>query len=161
MKPPTQKKPPAPIDREGDRVSRDTQSLPARTESGDLALDSEEGRIVAVMSTATRKGRWEPPAKLVVFAMMGGAELDFREANLYEGETIVDVTVLMGGVEILIPPDVDVECEGTGFMGGFSSLSYRARADDAPLLRIRGWAVMGGVDVKVKKLPLRKRLLGD
>ncbi len=119
------------------------------------------GRVVAVLGGSSRKGSWEPPARLRVLALMGGVELDFREANLLEGETVVEVLAVMGGVSIVVPPDVDVEASGTGFLGGFVGVSNQAKEADAPLLRIQGLAVLGGVDVKVKKLPLKKRLLPD
>ena len=85
----------------------------------------------------TRKGSWEPPAKLRVLAFMGGIELDFREANLLEGETIVDVLAFMGGVNIIVPPEVDVQTDGVGFLGGFGSVSNQAKEDDAPVLYIK------------------------
>ncbi len=37
------------------------------------------------------------------------------------------------------------------FMGGFKHLSRRSDDEGAPLLVIKGLAVMGGVDIKVKK----------
>jgi len=128
---------------------------------GDASLAPEDvwGRVLAVLGGASRKGAWEPPAYLRVTAVMGGVELDFREADLLEGETIVEVFALMGGVTIVVPPHVDVQSSGTGLLGGFTALSHRAKEDDVPLLRIEGTAVMAGVDVKVKKLPLAKRLL--
>lgn len=115
--------------------------------------------MVAVLGGSSRKGSWEPPARLRVLALMGGVELDFREADLLEGDTEVEVLALMGGVQITVPPDVDVQASGIGFLGGFSSASSQAAEPDAPRLKISGWAVLGGVDVKVKKLPLKKRLL--
>ncbi|MCP5042486.1 MAG: hypothetical protein GY944_15785 [bacterium] len=65
----------------------------------------------------------------------------------------------MGGVSILVPPGVEIDSNGLGIMGGFSSPA-NTQDPDAPLIRVRGFALMGGVEVKVKKLPLSKRLLG-
>ena len=126
--------------------------------AADLELEAEKGSVVAVLGGSARKGSWEPPARLRVLAVMGGVELDFREADLYEGETVVDVLAIMGGVSIIVPPDIDVEADGLGFMGGFGSLTQRADDAGAPLLRIVGTAVMGGVEIKVKKLPRRLRI---
>jgi len=113
--------------------------------------------VVAILGGSARKGQWEPPAYLRVLAVMGGVELDFREAELYEGETVVDILAIMGGVNIIVPPDIDVETSGLGLMGGFASFSNRAEETGAPLLRIKGTAIMGGVEVKLKKLPRRLR----
>jgi hypothetical protein len=114
-------------------------------------FESESETLVAVLSGAVRKGEWEPRERIRVFALMGGAELDFREAVMLEGVTEVSIFAMMGGVNILVPPDIDVQSEGFGLMGGFTHLGHRAEEADAPLLRIKGLAVMGGVDVKVKK----------
>ena len=59
----------------------------------------------------------------------------------------------MGGVTIIVPPDLQVECDGIGIMGGFEcSDEVRAGHDpDAPILKINGLAMMGGVDVKVRE----------
>jgi hypothetical protein len=121
----------------------------------DIELEAEESSVVALLGGSARKGSWEPPARLRVLAVMGGVELDFRD--LYEGETFVDVLAIMGGVSIIVPPDIDVDADGQGFLGGFGSLTQRAEDAGAPLLRIGGTAVMGGVEIKVKKLPRRLR----
>lgn len=111
----------------------------------------ERERLIALLSGVERKGSWEPPARLSVLAIWGGAKLDFCEADLLEGETVVDILAVMGGVEIWVPKDIDVEVNGTAIMGGFTHLAQEAPDPDAPLLRINGFAVMGGVEVKVRK----------
>jgi hypothetical protein len=118
----------------------------------ELDFSDEQGFVMALLSSTRRKGHWEPPARLYVGALMGGAVLDFREADLLEGVTEVVILAIMGGVNIVVPPDLDVEVNGIGLLGGFSHLSRRTDDDDdSPLLRIRGLALMGGVEVKVKK----------
>ncbi len=84
---------------------------------------------------------------------MGGVDLDFREARMGPGVIELSVFAIMGGVKIIVPPDLQVESDGIGFMGGFEcSEEVRAGHDpDAPILKINGLAMMGGVDVKVRK----------
>jgi len=109
------------------------------------------GFQIALLGGADRKGTWIPPKKLHTLALMGGAGLDFREAHFGPGVTEVNVLAVMGGVEIIVPPGLTVETEGFGIMGGFDGHSQTVASDDpsAPVLRIRGLAVMGGVDVKM------------
>jgi hypothetical protein len=88
-------------------------------------------------------------------ALMGGAMLDFRQVRLPRGTTDIQVLAWMGGVEIIVPPGVAVSCDGTGIMGGFEHVESgdgRARDPNAPLLRIRGVAVMGGVEITERQL---------
>ena len=56
-----------------------------------LPPEEESGTVVAFLGGSTRKGSWEPPALLRVLAFMGGVELDFREADLLEGETVLEI----------------------------------------------------------------------
>lgn len=111
------------------------------------------GVLMAFMSGVSRTGSWVVPRELKVFAFMGGAELDLREAKFAPGVTEIDVACVMGGIEILVPRGVRVEVLGGAFMGGFVADAGDAGALDPaqPVLRVSGFVVMGGVDVTVKK----------
>ncbi|HEU4562933.1 MAG TPA: DUF1707 domain-containing protein [Longimicrobium sp.] len=113
---------------------------------------AERQVVFAMMGGAERKGVWTPPKQLHVITIMGGAELDFREARFGPGVTEVTCFALMGGIEIVVPPGVHVETNGLALMGGFGhSGSAPAPTDpDAPILRIGGLAIMGGVDLDVR-----------
>lgn len=108
--------------------------------------------VVAIMGGAVRKGSWVPPRQLQVIAVMGGAELDFREARFGAGVVEVTVFALMGGVEITVPPGVRVEVEGVAIMGGFDEQGAAPPPADpnAPVLRVGGFALMGGVEIRTR-----------
>ena len=127
-------------------VSVDSSSL-----SVNRGAVRESGAIVGFLSGISRKGVWRPPRNLNVTAVLAGVELDFRQAELPPGETVVDVFCLLGGVEIKVPPDLNVEVEGTAVLGGFEDRSRGSADRTGPVLRITGFALLGGVDVKVKR----------
>lgn len=107
--------------------------------------------IVSVMGGAERRGSWRPAARNIVVGLMGGTELDFREAVLQPGVTEVFIACCMAGVEIIVPPDLPVESNGFAFMGGFVHLADSPPASpDRPVLRINGFALMGGVEIHVR-----------
>jgi hypothetical protein len=97
---------------------------------------------------------WQVPARMRAFACMGGISLDLREANLSADVTDIHVFAMMGGVEIILPPDVRLESDGFAIMGGFEDqLKEPASRDpNAPLIRIHGLAIMGGVEARVAGL---------
>jgi hypothetical protein len=142
-------------------------TAPARAGGAALARDvAERQLVVAIMSGAERKGVWTPARNVEVVAVMGGVELDFREARFGRGVTQVNVLAIMGGVEITVPPGLRVESSGFGIMGGFESLNQGSSLgdDDMPVLRITGLAVMGGVEISerfpgesLKEAKLRRR----
>jgi hypothetical protein len=108
--------------------------------------------MVGIMGGGGRTGAWIPARHNWVVGVMGGHALDFREAHFGPGVTEVNVLAIMGGVEILAPPDVRVECSGIGIMGGFDlKQSVTSTTDpDAPVLRVNGLAIMGGASVAVR-----------
>ena len=105
----------------------------------------------ALMSGVIRRGNWLVPAKSRAIAFMGGVSLDLREATLTAPVTDIYIFAMMGGVEIIVPPDVRLESDGFAIMGGFEDqLKEPASRDpNAPLVRVRGLAIMGGVEARV------------
>ena len=65
--------------------------------------------------------------------------------------TDIYVFALMGGVEIIVPPNVRLESDGFAIMGGFEDqLKDPASGDpNVPLIRVHGVAIMGGVEARV------------
>ena len=108
--------------------------------------------LIAIMGGVVRRGRWTPAQRTVVVAFMGGVELDFRDARFGPGVTEVYVFAAMGGGEIIVPPDLQVDASGLAVMGAFDHQeTYDAAADpDTPVLKIRGLVVMGGYEIRVR-----------
>lgn len=120
-------------------------------------------RMLAIFGGFERRGRWRVPQKIRVITVMGGANFDFRDAELLPGETHMHITSVMGGVNIIVPPGLAVECDGTAIMGGFEMVDRAPRDPDPerPLLRITGLAVMGGLNIETRVSrgdPARKEL---
>ena len=107
----------------------------------------------AVLSGFERRGVWTVPAHLTVLAFWGGAELDLRQAKFAARECVITINVMMAGATVIVPPHVNVQMEGTGIMGGYSGPSGLVDAvldAGSPTVRIRGVAIMGGVNVERK-----------
>lgn len=112
----------------------------------------ERSFLGGVMGGGSRRGPWIPARWNGCVAVMGGVELDFREAIFAPGVTEVRVVAFWGGVELIVPPGVRVESSVMGIMGGFDEKRTVAPTDDpdAPVLRVTGLALMGGIDLQVR-----------
>lgn len=109
-------------------------------------------KLLAILGGTTRSGHWTPARQTRIVTVMGGVELDFREAALAPGVTELHITTVMGGVNIVVPPHLAVEMDGSAIMGGFEH-SERAPLHpdpDRPILRVHGLAVMGGVHIETR-----------
>lgn len=81
-------------------------------------------------------------------AVLGGIDLDLRQAQLNNNQAFLDVTALFGGVEIVVPDTWRVEINGTPILGGIEN-STRPNPDlDAPVLKVAATAMFGGIDIK-------------
>jgi hypothetical protein len=84
-----------------------------------------------------------------ITAIMGGGKLDLREATLPPGtEALIDVTTVMGGFEIKVPETWNVIVDIIPFMGGYEDKTRHPTDPAAPLLRVRGFVMMGGVELR-------------
>jgi len=109
--------------------------------------------LIGILSGHTRRGPWPLPRHLKVLTVMGGVVLDLREAVIAAGVSEIDITAVMAGVEVFVPPGVRIECTGAAFMGAFE-VDQRAQsildASDERVIRLTGFAFMAGVDAKVR-----------
>jgi len=56
-----------------------------------------------------------------------------------------------------VPEDIDVDVSGIGFMGGFDHRASGPGVPGAPCVRIIGFAMMGGVDVRRRATKTQRR----
>ena len=113
----------------------------------------EEGRVVSIMSSTRRRGVWQPPRFLDVWAIMSETLLDMTRAVLQPGVTEVEIRGLMATVKIIVPPGVRVVTQASGFLAEVSDLTIDPPpvGSGAPVVRITGWIVMGELKVVVRR----------
>ena len=135
-----------------DELAELTRDLPETTTAAPIRRQKSPARwIVSVMSGTERRGRWRLARDTNVVCVMGGAELDLRNAELEDLDSTITVIAVMGGAEIIVPEGVDVDVEGFAFMGGKAFKPGRTvPPPTAPSIRIKAYACMGGIDVKVR-----------
>ena len=109
---------------------------------------------VAVLGSVDRKITSQEFRRGEITAFMGGGKLDLRDATLAGGEAVINVLAVMGGFELLVPGTWNVVFEVTPFLGGIDDKRRSAAAPAtpadaaAPRLILRGFVMMGGVEVK-------------
>lgn len=144
--------------------------LSLRKESGaptpwpERIVSGTEGSAVgiALLGGFQRKGRWTIGRRFTAARLMGGGEIDLREANFAGPEVVITCWAVMGGVNIVVPPGVEVDVRGLGIMGGFDAGEDGVPGDPgAPRVIVKGLALMGGVGVERKLLRAERRRLKE
>ena len=80
-------------------------------------------------------------------AIMGGAELDLREASIKGGDAVLDLFAFWGGAKIRVPEDWSISLQGVPILGGFEDKTRPPRSDTGKRLVIKGYAIMGGAEI--------------
>ena len=79
-------------------------------------------------------------------AIMGGGKIDLRDAQIAENPARLDVFALMGGIEIQVPTGWVVESRLTPVLGGFEDKTKQDKQGTQRLV-IDGTALLGGVTI--------------
>jgi predicted membrane protein len=80
-------------------------------------------------------------------AVLGGCQVDLRQASI-EGEAVIDVFAMWGGIELKVPENWSVTGRVTPILGGYDDKSTAVRDSVTQRLVVRGMVIMGGVEIK-------------
>ena len=135
-----------------DQLERLTYGLPE-------VLERRRGRcrpapstmLLAILSGFERRGRWNVPGRMTTFTLFGGGVVDLRYADFTSPDVEIHAYSILGGQTILLPPEVNVDIQGHGVMGGFDRNVEGTGTPGAPKITIKGFSLWGGVGIKRRK----------
>ena len=81
-------------------------------------------------------------------AIMGGWEIDLSQAKMAEKSATIRVFAFWGGGVVRVPKEWRVQFEVLPLLGGASDETQSTGGAGAPLLVVKGMAIMGGLEVK-------------
>jgi hypothetical protein len=116
---------------------------------------------VAVMSETKRQGSWLVGDTHSAFALMGSVTLDLREAQFAGHEVVITASAIMAEVKVVVNAETAVIVDGVAIMGEFKE--QRPKTDprltpQSPVVRVKGLALMGTVNVQRRARPDQARL---
>ena len=120
---------------------------------------------IAIMGASTRKGVWQVGDTHTAFALMGGVDIDLREAQFTSRETVIHAYAIWAGIDIYVNAYTRVVVDGVGIMGGFDLVRDKVAPElgpNSPIVRVNGVALMAGVTVQRRPMPAeaKRRKLG-
>ena len=120
------------------------------TAAGPSGVTDSSARLsaLAVLGGVDRRVTAEGFQGADITAFMGGGKLDLREAKIAGPEAVVDILAVMGGFEIVAPETWHVIVDVVPLMGGYEDKTRHPADPSAPRLRLRGFVMMGGLEVR-------------
>lgn len=108
--------------------------------------------IVAVCSSSSRKGRWRPGPHTRAVSVMGDITIDLTQAVFEQQVTEINVTCVLGNVEVLVPENVTLRGYGSGILGNFEvrGMSRGETDPQAPVVIVRGFSLLGNIEARPK-----------
>jgi hypothetical protein len=138
------------------RTTPSYSPAPNRPTEGAIPAEADQ-HVVAVFSSAMRKGRWRAGRRMHAYAVFGSVEIDLSEAIFEYQQIVIKAISVFGNVEIRVPENVSLRGTGGGVLGNFEVDTLDSLEPDAPVIYVDGWAVLGNIEAK----PKRGKLVAD
>jgi len=136
---------------------RATTYAPAPNRPTDALPHDPDDSVVAIFSSAVRKGRRRAGRRIHAYAIFGSVEIDLSEALFEYQQVVIKAISLFGNVEVRVPQNVSLRGTGGGVLGNFEVDMLDAADPDAPVVYLDGWAILGNIEGR----PKRGKLVAD
>ncbi|HET7543767.1 MAG TPA: LiaF domain-containing protein [Polyangiaceae bacterium] len=132
---------------ETEAIVFDAEVVPAANVA--LVPSSPSPRALAILGSVERRGQLAARASGAL-AVLGSVVIDLRDVSLPAGVSTLQVSAVLGSVEIIVPPTLAVESAGASILGSFEGIQRVPRDPDPdlPVLRVQGRAVLGSIEIR-------------
>jgi hypothetical protein len=108
-------------------------------------------KLRVIMGSIERTGPWAVPQQLKARVFAGNLELDLREARMAPGVTTIEVNITMGNIELIVPPEVQVDVDASSFMGHVEDATERATGAPTQIIKLVGRVKLGNLEVSTMR----------
>jgi hypothetical protein len=113
-------------------------------------------RLMSLMSSTRRVGRWVVPEHLDVVAVMSDTVIDMTQASLAPGLTEVELRCVLAAFKMIVPPNVRVVNDLHAVMSSIENradeiLDDKELATAGSIIRLSGYALMSAVMIVVRR----------
>lgn len=126
---------------------KDTQLGPQYQAVGEQ--DSE--RLVCVLSSEERKGKWVVPRHLTIYNVLGSVDLDFSEAIFTHQHVTIEIKGVLNSTEIWVPEGVNVSTRMAGVLSSTDNTAPSVGGRQAPHITIEGMSILGSLSIQERK----------
>lgn len=122
--------------------------LPADAATAGSAASGPPSWHVSPVGGLKIRGPWRMDRHVIVVSLVGGARLDLSQAQLAAPQVTLTKVSLVGGTKVTVPPGIRVEASGFSLIGGTRIDAGPEPGPGAPAVRIRAFALVGGIRIR-------------
>ena len=122
--------------------------LPADSATAGSAVAGPPSWHVSPIGGLRIRGPWRMDRHVIVVSLVGGARLDLSQAQLAAPQVMLTKVSLVGGTKVTVPPGIRVEASGFTLIGGTRIDAGPQPGPGAPIVRIRAFALVGGIRIR-------------
>lgn len=131
-------------------------------DAGKSGSDESSLSAFAIMAGVRRASHSQTLRRVDAMAIMGGVEIDLTQAAPPAGSAIeIDASTIWGGIEIWVPAGWVVDLRPVALMAGVEDQTAHGRPSGSPTpldatrprVIVRGFALMGAIEVKNRLVP--------
>lgn len=119
--------------------------------------ESQPAKLIAVLSGIERSGVWRLAPHTRITTVLGDCKLDLRRVTISSDITTIDVRVILGSLDLLVPEGIDVDASAILSGREIKLLRPPAPGGLKPVIHTTGTIFCGSVKVRVTP-KLRERL---
>ncbi|KTF10803.1 LiaF domain-containing protein [Pseudoalteromonas sp. 10-33] len=105
----------------------------------------------SILGSNERSGQWVVPKNIYLNNYMGSVVLDFTDAIFTHQNVTIHVNCIFGSDEIYVPEHVNVVSKMFCILSTLENKSVTLNKRQGPTIHIEGKAILGSVEVKVKR----------
>jgi hypothetical protein len=113
-----------------------------------LAAPAPRRWLVVLLGGSSQRGRWRLGSAVRAVCVLGGMELDLRQAIVDGDEVSLTCVCVLGGARLIVPEGVPISFSGFSILGGRSDeRAPAAPLPGAPTIHLRLFSLLGGIEI--------------
>jgi hypothetical protein len=103
--------------------------------------------VVGLIGGGHHRGKFRGVGTINAVHIISGEDIDLRDVELEGGELLLNSYSVIGGGDVYVPDNVEVDMGGFSLIGGHEMKGAENSSPGAPVIRIRGYSILGGVTI--------------
>jgi predicted membrane protein len=132
----------------GSRLVQRAMNSPTDSPTDSVFTSNSQSRIFALLAGSQTRTFTQPLTDCELVAILSGIKLDLGNATIEGDRATLQVTAVMGGIEIYAPSDWNIVSDVTPILGAYIDKRRPTATLPTKTLVISGVVVMGGIEVK-------------